>query len=92
MHLGGFLQEIFNNETAGALKQGAIHLTLLMNQVANRCAQLNDPVLDRLMCDLSLYTVADGYSPEYNREVIDKVEERYEKYVIRMKKKREKEK
>lgn len=44
------------------------------------------------MRDLSLYTLADGYSPDYNREIVDKVEERYEKYIARMKNKREKEK
>lgn len=33
VHLAGFLQEIFNNDSAGTLKQGAIQLRLILDQV-----------------------------------------------------------
>lgn len=44
--------------------------------VAQRASQINDPILNKLMCDMTLYEVADPYSTEYDKAVLKQVEEK----------------
>lgn len=39
----------------------------LLGEVAKRATELNDPVLNRIMFDLTLYELPDGNTPEYNK-------------------------
>lgn len=43
----------------------------LLALVAQRAAELNDPVLNSLMCRLALYGESDPNSPDYNAEMLD---------------------
>ena len=41
---------------------------VLLAQVAQRARELNDPVLTSLMCRLTLYTIADPNSADYDEK------------------------
>lgn len=41
----------------------------LLAEVAKRASELNDPILNGLMCQLTLYDCADPYSPGYNEQL-----------------------
>ncbi|MFV0311488.1 MAG: hypothetical protein ACK5KN_07555 [Dysgonomonas sp.] len=43
--------------------------------IADRAAQINDPILNDIMCKMVLYEEADPYSKEYNPEKLRKVED-----------------
>jgi hypothetical protein len=45
----------------------------LLAAVGERAAELNDDQLNALMCRLAIYSVADPYSPDYDKDVTDKV-------------------
>ena len=51
-----------------------------LHDVATRASQLNDPILNKLMCDLTLYEVSDPESTDYNKETVDLVYKRYEDF------------
>lgn len=57
----------------GVLKVPLNVLVRYLDSVATRASQLNDPILNKLMCDMALYEVADPSSKEYNQEVLDEV-------------------
>lgn len=65
----------------GILKVPLNIFQALLAQVAKRCTELHDPVLDKLMCDLAMYEEADPYSKEYNKEMLKIVEENYQEYL-----------
>lgn len=48
-------------------------LRLYLIQIAQRAAELNDPKLNAIMCQMALYSVADPYSPEFDKEITRKV-------------------
>ena len=62
--LGNILADKNGNksEVRIPLKQFA----LLLGQVADRCSEINDPVLNALMCRLTLYAIADPDSEDYD--------------------------
>jgi hypothetical protein len=62
-----------------------IPLNVLRNYlglVAQRAAQINDPILNQLMCEMTLYEVADPYSKDYDAKVLRQVAESAEKQRI----------
>lgn len=71
VHTAGLLQEIGINQGAGVLRAPLHIFANLLNQVATRASQLNDPVLNGLMAQLALYEIADPYSPHYDREIAE---------------------
>lgn len=46
-----------------------------------RCSEINDPVLNKLMIDMTLYEESDLYSKEYDQEMVDQVNENYKNYI-----------
>lgn len=65
-----FLNEIVDNalvKNHGILKTPLNVLRVLLGQVAQRCAEINDPVLNRLMFDMALYELPRPTDPEYNK-------------------------
>lgn len=56
----------------------------LLIKVAERCSELNDPVLNKLMCQLTLYECADPDSKEYNQKILDEVTKEFEKQEVRL--------
>ena len=59
-------------QTMGIVKIPLNVFKNLLAQVAQRATQLHDPILDRLMFDLTLYELPEPTSTEYG-ELMDKV-------------------
>lgn len=45
----------------------------LLAQVAQRAIKLDDPQLNRLMIRLTLYSIADPHSPDYDSEAVERI-------------------
>jgi len=59
-----------------------IPLNILQNllaQVAQRATELHDPILDRLMIRLTLYSVANPNEADYDAEIVVQILEKAEK-------------
>lgn len=68
------------------MERGALHVPLnvfikYIRSVAKRCTELHDPVLDRLMCEMSLYEEADPTSKDYDPKMVNKVIQRHIDFV-----------
>jgi hypothetical protein len=48
----------------------------LLVEVGERAAQLNDPILNDLMCRLTIYEIADPYSPDYSPETVQEIRQK----------------
>lgn len=69
------LKEVFDNYpgAGGVLKVPANLLRMNLAAVAQRCSELNDPVLNGLMCNMALYGCADPYDAEnFDQTLTDK--------------------
>jgi hypothetical protein len=66
VHIPGLFGEIIGNSQTSRLARPLQLTSNLLGQVAQRAAQLNDPILNALMMDLTLYEIADPDSPEYD--------------------------
>jgi len=67
------LNEVLTSPGASVLHIPLQILAHQLGQVATRAAELNDPVLNSLMCDLALYEIADPYSKEYAPDRVAKI-------------------
>lgn len=65
-------QEVLNNPGTGILTVPFKITLSIFEEVAQRCIEINDPILNELMCDLSLYETPEKSTPEY-WEMMDKV-------------------
>lgn len=73
IHTGILLQEI-----AGCSNQSIYRIPLhilgcLLSKVGERAAEINDPKLNALMCQLTIYTIADPYSQDYNPTLVNDI-------------------
>lgn len=50
-------------------------------KIASRCAEIDDPILTKLMCDMTMYDEADPNSSDYNEELINAANENYKKFI-----------
>ncbi len=72
-------------KTMGVLK---VPLNIFKNYlayIAQRCSEINDPVLNKIMCDMALYEQASRYSKSYNPEMLEQVDKNYEEYLKKRK-------
>lgn len=69
----------------GVLKIPINTLRIYLVLVAQRAAQINDPILNELMCNMTLYEVADPYSKDYNKKILDQVKKDADKQRIKEK-------
>lgn len=65
------LKEVLNNPGAAALKVPLVIFGNLLAEVASRCAEVNDPVLNGLMAQLALYEVTDPCSRQYDSTIAE---------------------
>ena len=72
-HTPRLLEEILMNPGTELLLRPIQLFGKMLSNVAERASQLNDPILNKLMCQLTLYEVADPYSNEYNKETVEHV-------------------
>ncbi len=75
IHAPNFLKEVFdlNPKLGGVLFVPANTLRTYLLQIAQRASELNDPKLNAIMCQMSLYEIADPESKEYDREKTMKI-------------------
>jgi hypothetical protein len=58
-HTPNLLAEVLNNKGSEVLRMPINIFSRLLHRVAERASQLNDPELNLLMMDLTLYDIAD---------------------------------
>jgi hypothetical protein len=81
------LKEIMSN-FAGDRNGGVLFVPIntfqnLLAQLAQRCTEMNDPILNRICFDLALYELPSPTSPEYNK-LIKKVYNEERKFLKRL--------
>jgi len=60
-------------------------MTKYLASVAGRCAELNDPVLNKLMVDMALYEQSDITSTFYSQEMVDQTNKNYHEFMRKQK-------
>lgn len=75
VHTSSLLNEILSNPGTEILHRPIQILGHLLHQVGERAAELNDPLMNELMCRLTLYSAADPESPDFSPEVLRIVNE-----------------
>lgn len=75
VHLPNLLGEILNNQGCSILKIPLNITARLLNQVADRAIQLDDPELNKLMMRLALYSIADPDSEDYDPDFINRYQQ-----------------
>lgn len=85
VHVPNLLNETFIN---ACRPRDLAALTIPLNEfnkylrtLTARCTEINDPVLNKIMIDMTLYEESDLSSKEYNQEMVDKVNADYKKYM-----------
>jgi len=74
VHTSGLFEEIINsNPTTIIFRHPLTILRSLLSEVAKRAIELNDPELHRLMIRLTLYSMADPKSKDYNPEMVNEL-------------------
>jgi len=71
IHTADFLKEIADNALTlgkmGVLKVPLNVFRTLLLQVGERAAELNDPILNKLMFDMTIYELPSPSDPEYGK-------------------------
>jgi hypothetical protein len=57
----------------GVLKVPLNILLRYVDSIATRASELNDPILNKIMCDMALYEVANPSSKDYDASVLEQV-------------------
>lgn len=73
VHTPQLLDEIASCSNQPILKIPLNMLRMLLAQVGKRAAELNDPKLNALMCQLTIYSVADPYNKDYCPDTVREV-------------------
>ena len=77
VHVPNLLDELLNNglkpSVAGSLRIPLSIFVRYLHSVATRATELNDPILNRIMVEMALYTVGDPHSEDYDMEKIQEV-------------------
>ena len=68
VHTPALLQEIVSHSGQTILEKPIQILGGLLHEVGERASQLNDPILNALMCRLTIYEIADPKSSSYDPE------------------------
>ena len=70
VHTPNLLKEIVKNSNQPILSIPLNILGKLLAAVGERAIAINDPKLNALMCRLTIYSIADPESPDYNPKVV----------------------
>jgi len=73
VHTPNLLDEIVNCSGQAILEKPIHILGLLLAKVGERAAELNDPELNALMCQLTIYEIADPSNPNHNPKAVDAI-------------------
>ena len=75
IHTPRLLDEILNsNDSMGIFSVPINVFANLLARVAQRASELNDPILNHLMCELTLYEIADPYNVNYDKLILEEIE------------------
>lgn len=66
-------------DSMGVLRIPLNVLRNYLGSVAQRAAELNDPKLNLLMCEMALYEIANPESAEYDHTIFDKLKKQIKK-------------
>jgi|SRR5690554_471567 len=87
IHVPNLLNETFINavrpKDLAALQIPLNEFTKYIRTLTARCAEINDPVLNKIMIDMTLYEESDLSSKEFNKEMVDQVNKDYYNYLER---------
>jgi hypothetical protein len=85
VHVPNLLNETLTNavrpKDLAALQIPLNELHKYLRSLTARCAELNDPVLNKLMIDMTMYEQSDLSSKEYSQEMVDQVNKNYNEYL-----------
>jgi hypothetical protein len=70
VNVPGLLKEVLSNAGAEILSIPIQIFAGVLEEVAQRAIELDDPQLHALMCRLALYETADPYSKEYDEALV----------------------
>lgn len=74
IHTPNLLNEVLSSNPGMAIMDKPFNiLGKLLAQVGERAAELNDPQLNALMCQLTIYSIADPTGPDYDAEVVREI-------------------
>jgi hypothetical protein len=73
----GLLKEILINPGTSILKTPVNIYGRILAQVAERASELNDPIMNGLMCRLAMYEISDPNSKEYDQKLLDDTMQKY---------------
>ena len=72
-HVPKLFSEVLNNASCSILYR-PLQITLsILGEVAERAAELDDPIMNALMCRLTLYSVSDPDHEDYDAAVVSEV-------------------
>ena len=73
VHTPNLLSEIGdNNKQLAVMSSPLMILKGLLGRVAKRAIELNDEELNKLMIQMTLYSVADPESEDYDKNIVEK--------------------
>jgi len=73
IHLSRMLDQLFDTNKMGVWVRPIQQLAKIMDEVATRASELNDPKMNALMCRLGLYAISNPDDPEYDPEATRKI-------------------
>jgi len=81
-HVRNLFDEILSNMTRDTM---AVKIPLkvtygILQSVAQRASQLNDPILNELMMRLAMYDVTDPSSKNYDQKVVEEISRKANEY------------
>jgi hypothetical protein len=86
VHVPNLLYETFISavrpKDLAALQIPLNEFTKYLRTLTQRCSELNDPVLNKIMIDMTLYEQSDLSSKEFDQKMVDQVNEDYNNYIL----------
>ena len=67
------VRSVFDTNEMGVWVRPIQQLAKIMDEIATRASELNDPKMNALMCRLGLYAISNPDDPEYDPEATRKI-------------------
>lgn len=79
VNCGGLLSEIakYSRDRQGLMMPVTI-LGRILHEVGQRAAELNDPIMNGLMCRLAIYGESDPRTKDFNQQILDDTMKKYQ--------------
>ena len=73
VHLPNLMKELIDHTNINVLTKPMVITCRIIDEIATRAAELNDPELNALMCRLTLYEIADPQSEAYDLKAVKSI-------------------